>query len=264
MQNKDTLYTSWQIQRRVIHALVMREIITRYGRHNVGFVWLFAEPMMFTLGIMAMWSNGKFSHGGSTIPVAAFAITGYSAVLMWRNTATRCTKAVESNLALMYHRNVKVFDIFLSRVILEVLATSISFILLTAVFSYFGFVAAPYDMFFLVVGWLLLAWFSLALGLLVGCISEQSELFERVWHVVTYLLFPMSGAIFMADWLPPKFQSIVLWLPMVQGTEAIRHGFFGNLVQTHENLTYFFTINLVLTLIGLLLTQDVQRKVQPE
>jgi ABC-type polysaccharide/polyol phosphate export permease len=42
---------------RVIGALLMREILTRYGRHNIGFMWLFVEPMMFTLGVLALWTS---------------------------------------------------------------------------------------------------------------------------------------------------------------------------------------------------------------
>ena len=41
----EELRDSWRIQRRVIWALVMREILTRYGRHNIGFLWLFVMIM---------------------------------------------------------------------------------------------------------------------------------------------------------------------------------------------------------------------------
>jgi ABC-type polysaccharide/polyol phosphate export permease len=34
----------------VLGALLIRELLTRYGRHNIGFLWLFVEPMIFTLG----------------------------------------------------------------------------------------------------------------------------------------------------------------------------------------------------------------------
>ena len=101
-----TFLQSLKIQWRVIHALFMREIITRYGRHNIGFLWLFIEPMLFTIGVMGVWSVMKLNKSG--IPIVAFAITGYSCVLLWRNTASRTIKAIEPNLSLMYHRNVKI------------------------------------------------------------------------------------------------------------------------------------------------------------
>jgi len=48
------LLRSVVIQTRVVGALIMREIITRYGRHNIGFMWVFVEPMMFTAGVLGV------------------------------------------------------------------------------------------------------------------------------------------------------------------------------------------------------------------
>ena len=83
---------SLRIQLRVIGALLMREIITRYGRANLGFVWLFVEPMIFTLGVTALWA-GFGLHKHSALPIVAFGVTGYSSVLLWRNCASRCAMA---------------------------------------------------------------------------------------------------------------------------------------------------------------------------
>ena len=118
MEGTTSLRKSWAIQRRVIGALFMREVLTRYGRHNIGFLWLFVEPMMFTLGVTALWTLAGASHG-SNLPIVAFALTGYSSVLLWRNMPARCIGSIGPNLALMYHRNVKVVDIFAARLLLE-------------------------------------------------------------------------------------------------------------------------------------------------
>src|ERR1700691_1264647 len=95
------------IQRRVLHALLMREIITRFGRDNLGVLWLVGEPMLFTLGVGTLWMAAGLHHG-SPIPIVAFAVTGYSSVLMWRNSASRATTAVAQNKPLLFHRNVRV------------------------------------------------------------------------------------------------------------------------------------------------------------
>lgn len=258
-----SLRQSFRIQLRVIGALLMREIITRYGRHNIGFLWLFVEPMMFTLGVMALWSAADMNHG-SSIPIVAFAITGYSSVLLWRNSASRCSKAIEPNLSLMYHRNVKVLDIFASRLILEIMGATVSIIALTLFFSSIGWMELPKDILIAMEGWILLSWFAIALSFIVGALSERSEMFERVWHVATYLLFPLSGAVFMIHWIPKAAQDVLLWLPMIHGTEMIRHGFFGTMIPTYENPLYFATINLILTLIGVAMVRETGRRVEPE
>ncbi|MFM0152456.1 ABC transporter permease [Paraburkholderia sediminicola] len=258
-----SLRRSFAIQRRVIGALLMREVITRYGRHNIGFLWLFFEPMLFTLGITTLWTIVKANHG-SNLPITAFAVTGYSSILLWRNCSNRMVKALEVNHSLLYHRNVKVIDVFAARLILEIAGATSSCVVLTIAFTAAGLMEAPADILTALCGWILLAWFAFALGLAVGAASERAEMIERVWHIITYLLFPLSGAAFMVDWLPKNAQSLILWLPMVHGTEMIRHGYFGGQVRTYEDPVYLIMVNLFLTLIALALVRETSRRVEPE
>ena len=258
-----SLRRSGRIQARVIWALLMREIITRYGRHNIGFMWMFVEPMMFTLGVAALWSFAGLSHG-SSLPIVAFAITGYSAVLLWRNMPGRCVGAIEPNLALMYHRNVKVMDIYASRILLEVAGATISFTILSLLFIAIDWMPYPEDIIKVLVGWFMLAWFGGALALTVGAMSAMSEVVDKVWHPITYLMFPLSGAMFMTDWLPQAAQKFILYLPMVHGVEILREGYFGSAVHAHYDISYMAFISLCLTLLGLSLTREVGRRVTPE
>jgi capsular polysaccharide transport system permease protein len=258
----NSIFTGLRIQLRVIGALLLREVITRYGRHGLGILWVVLEPMSFTLGITALWYFGNL-HTVANIPIVSFAITGYSSVLIWRTATNRCAKAIEPNLGLLFHRNVKVIDIFITRVLLELAGGTASLFILTILFSTLGMMALPNDLLIMLSGWLLLSWFALALGFIVGSISERSETFERAWHVINYLMFPVSGAIYMVDWLPQRLQELVLWLPMVHGVEMVRHGYFGEVVKTYEDPAYFAIANLLLTLGGLALVRSSERRVQP-
>ena len=257
------LRRSLAIQFRVIGALLMREVLTRYGRHNIGFMWLFAEPMIFTLGITALWTIAKLTHG-SNLPIVAFAVTGYSSVLLWRNMPTRCSTAIEPNLSLMYHRHVKVIDLFAARILLEIMGTTMSFVTLMLIFNAIGWMKPPEDIFKIMLGWFMLAWFGAALGLLIGALSARTEVVEKIWHPVNYLLFPLGGAVFMVDWLPPAAQNFVLLVPMVHGVEVLREGYFGSVVHAHYDLAYMAMWNLVLTLFGLAQERIVSREVIPE
>jgi ABC-type polysaccharide/polyol phosphate export permease len=263
MVNETPLMRSFAIQVRVIGALLMREIITRYGRHNIGFMWLFFEPMMFTLGVTALWSFSGAKHF-SDMPVVSFALTGYSAVLLWRNMPTRCNGAIEPNYSLLYHRNVKVLDIFASRLLLEVAGASISFLVLGTLFVSIGWMNGPDDVVKVLIGWGLLAWFGGALALITGALSARTEIVEKIWHPASYLLFPLSGAAFMVDWFPVHTQKIILYLPMVHGVEILREGYFGSTVRTHYDVAYMSIVCLCMTLIGLALTRETSRRVTPE
>ena len=263
MEHTTPLLRSLRIQLRVIGALLMREILTRYGRHNVGFLWVFFEPMMFTLGIIGLWTATKATHG-SNVPITAFAVTGYSSVLLWRNAVGRCALAIVPNQSLLYHRNVRVLDLFTSRVLLEVAGASVSFFFLSLLFISIGMMKPPVDITLIIFGWIYLALLGTGLGFAVGALSERSETVERVWHTIAYLMFPLSGAVFMVEWLPPAFQKIVLYIPMVHGVEMLRSGYFGPVVKAHYSIPYMIVSDLVLLLVGLTLVRDASMRVEPE
>jgi len=253
---------SLRVQWRVIQALMMREVITRYGRENLGVLWLIAEPALFTLGVSALWTAAGLNHG-SSLPIVAFAITGYSSVLMWRNTASRCNSALIHNFNLLFHRNVQVIDVFITRIMLELAGTTASFTLLSLFFISVNVISPPVDLLRVIGGWLMLAWFGAALGMVLGAATAYSELVDRIWHPTSYLLFPLSGAAFMVEWLPQRAQDVVLLLPMVHGVEMVRDGFFGDAVRTHYDASYMALCCLLLTLLGLLLVRDAGRRVEP-
>lgn len=249
------------VQGRVVRALLLREVITRFGRHNLGVLWLFGEPMIFTLGVMTLWTVAGLHHSVS-IPITAFAITGYSSVLLWRNCATHSSKAISDNLHLLYHRPVQVIDALLTRIIVEIAGATTSFAVLTLIFLTGGWMDPPNDLLLVLRGWLMLAWFGASLALCIGAGSAMSELVERLWHPVAYVMFPISGAAFMVEWLPKDFQQIVLILPMVHGVEMLREGFFGNVVRTHYDIGYMAFICLMLTWLGLYMSRVAARRVQ--
>lgn len=257
------LLDSLRTNRRVVGALLVREMLTRYGRHNIGFLWLFVEPMLFTLGVTALWTATKSVHG-SDLPIVAFALTGYSSVLLWRNMPGRCIGALWANLSLMYHRNIRVLDIYAARLLLEFGGATISFAVLAVVFVAIGMLAPPEDVLEVAAGWLLLAWFGAALAVFLGALSHNSELVEKLWHPFSYLLFPLSGAAFMVDALPLVAQQFVLWIPTVHGVELVREGWFGSQARAHYDIGYLLGVNLVLSVAALLTERWIARQVVPE
>lgn len=262
-QTGPSLLSAWRIERRVVWALLLREILTRYGRHNIGFLWLFVEPMIFTLGVTVLWSATKELHG-SSLPIVAFAITGYSTVLLWRNMPSRCIKAMEPNLGLLYHRYVRPLDIYLARLILEAAGATMSFVILTLLFLFLGWLKPPEDILQVAGGWLMTAWFGFALALYVGALSENSETVEKLWHPISYFAFPLSGAAFLVNALPVVAQKYILLLPMVHGVEYLREGFFGSAIVAHYDLGYMAVCNAALTLLGLIQTKKVGETLVPE
>src|SRR6201999_2003253 len=113
----------------VIGALILRELHTRFGRENIGYLWVIAEPMLLA-GVVASIHAGSKAHFGSDIRSVPFALLGYCMFILFRSIFGRGESTLQSNQPLLYHRMVTIFDMLLARAILEYAATASAYIIL--------------------------------------------------------------------------------------------------------------------------------------
>lgn len=248
---------------RVVRALIMREIVTRYGREGLGFLWLVGEPLLFCLGVLALWTMIKpeYEHG---VKVAPFIMTGYMCLLLLRHTVSYSVNAVQGNVGLLYHRQVRVLHIYISRAIMEFAGASVAFIVVYALLLALGAVSMPHDLVLLYSGWLLLAWFSTGLALVLSGLAMQYEVMERIVPVLMYLIIPMSGVFLMVGWLPSHYREMYLLIPVPNTVEMVRGGVFGEFVATYYHPGYVAAWAAGLTFLGLLLIARSQKKLDIE
>jgi capsular polysaccharide transport system permease protein len=244
------------IQIEVIKALLLREMITRWGRKNIGFLWILFEPLIIILVITIVIYILKSYTGVQTyrlfgVDLLAFLITGYNIAYLWRRTPITCAQGISANKGLLTHRNVKPFDLFFTRYILEMVGVTLSFIIIMIGFVSFNLIPAPASYELMVAAWVLMMWFALGLSLTVAPIISLSQNLSYVWMGISIVLYFLSGSFYMVDWLPAKLQVIVMWNPILSGTEMLRHGYFGDSIKTFEEPFYLIKWNLALTLLGL-------------
>lgn len=244
----------------------MREIITRWGRKNIGFVWMFAEPILI-IAILAFvfWLRGRFEsvlYHAYGISVFAFILIGYSPFMLWRNTVKSCAGAMKANRALLHHRNLRALDFYASRILLDVVSVTLSFIVLLAMLVLSKSAHAPYNLYELVFAWWLLIWFSMGLGMTVGPLLASFSIVNIMWRVTLLLLLVSSGAFFFAAWLPPMLRNALLYSPLLHLSEMIKHGYFGEIIHTYENVPYILAWNLMLSFTGLYIAYGFGKKIK--
>jgi len=262
----DNIHSAPQAARRhlrIIWALLLRELATRYGRGNIGFLWVIAEPLLFCAGVVVMWSVIKppFEHGLKLVP---FVITGYMPIIMVRHMINQSLNCVRANGGLLYHRQVAILHLFTARLILEFLGVSLAFAVVVVGLWIAGVMPLPEDPLLLYQGWLTLAWLSAALAALLGAIAQIVEVLERFIALFTYVLVPLSGTFFMAGWVAEPYRSQLLWLPFIHPVEMIRSGFFGPGTPAYFNLGYVCLWAGALTLLALLVLRFVRARVEVE
>jgi capsular polysaccharide transport system permease protein len=249
---------SFALQIRVIWALVIREILTRYGRENIGFLWLIGEPILFCAGVSIVWTAMRPAHDHG-LPTTAIVITGYVPLTMWRHSISRAVKAFESNGGLLFHRQVSPLDVITGRVILEVSGTLIAGALTVFGAIVVGMMEPPVDVGLIFAGICFHIMLCYASALLIASLSERSDIVEKSITILTYLALPFSGAFAMVDWVPVSFQHILLWSPSVHNIEMIRAGQFGAAAHAHYDMFFDTWMTGTLLIIGLSLTLRVRR-----
>lgn len=248
---------------RIIGALIMREMATRYGRQGLGFAWLVGEPLIFCFGVMILWSFTKppYEHG---IRLAPFVMTGYMSLIMIRHMIGLLTSAIQSNLGLLYHRQITPMHILTGRIILELGGATTAFLIVYLVLLSINQVSLPHDYLLLYSGWLILTFVATGIALVLTGLAMRFELFERLVSLISYAMIPLSGAFFMVAWVPAAAREIYLSVPLVHGVEMIRAGVFGEFVPTYYNPIYAITWGAVLNIAGLLLIAGAREHMSSE
>jgi capsular polysaccharide transport system permease protein len=248
----------WRIQKRVISALMIRELTTRFGRENIGFLWVMAEPLMFGGLVSIMWRfvKGPSEHG---IGIFAFVVSGYLPLTLFRHVVSRSVSVFLANGSLMYHRQIRVLDFIIVRFVIEFLGGMMAYLFIGVLLFAFGLFPVPYSMGALIGGWMVYCLFVLSLAFVIAPLSEMSEVLEKIVPVTTYIMIPVSGTFNMVEWLTPSARPYLALSPLVSGVELMRYGLFGELVTPYYNLPVAFGATIVLTVIGLALCRKVRK-----
>jgi capsular polysaccharide transport system permease protein len=254
------LQDGWKAQLRVFRGLILRELHARYGRENVGFLWVIGEPMILASVITIIHLNQP-SHSADTGSLAAFAIIGYGIFIIFRNTFNQAAGAIESNQPLLYHRMVTIFDIVVARAVMDIMACYAVIVVLLTICILTGLASWPARPIYLITAALLMGWFTLGLTLIASCATYRNELWERQIHVMSYLSIPISGAWFSLSALPPAFRDALQWFPMPLIFEQARYGQFESSPGKFVSPGYVVGCCAALTFAGLLFTRRIRAKV---
>lgn len=238
------------IQSDVIGALILRELHTRFGRENIGYLWLFAEPMLLAVAVGALHSQQHLPLAGGVRSIP-FAFAGYALFIMFRSMVSRAETLLEANRPLLNHRRVTLFDMLAARAVLEVCSTALVLTLLLLAAWIGGFADAPQDPLLIVLAVSMMGWFSFACSMIVTALAHESPVSGRLVHPLLYLSMPLSGAFFAMTWLPQQFRDALQWVPTVPIFELLRTGLFAGYDDRWAGMAYPVAMCGFLTLVGL-------------
>ena len=247
----DTLLKAARLQLRIVGALMLRELHTRFGRHNIGYLWLIGEPLILSLGITLahLFTHTDLPYG---FQPASFYAAGYITFITFRNNVNRSVGTIEANKTLMYHRRVTLLDITLGRAALDGLAPMGAMLVVLLLVFVLGLAELPQRPWLTVLALVLMAWYATGWAMIISSCTELfGNIVERFVHPATYLIIPVSGMFFILDQFPPDVARKIAWFPVPQITDLARMGIRSSYDSPYVNMPYILWSCAGLTLVGL-------------
>lgn len=257
----DSIFCGWRIQGRNIYALMMRDLMARFGRENIGFVWFVIEPILLSVGITFVWLLAGLNEKGG-VKVVELVLTGYLPLTLWRHLTGPIMGIFRSSGPLLYHRRISLLDLLLSRLLLEFLGATVALLLFFGTLVITGAIEGIASLDYFVLGWFMMAWIGISTGMLIAVATERSEVAGRFIAPLQYINLPLSGSFIMVEWLPEAAQKFIMYHPLVHCFEVFRRGYFGERVPTHYDIPYYVGCTFVITFLALIAVVRVRSKMQ--
>ena len=239
------------VQRRVIMALILRDMKTRFGRSYLGYLIAIAWPLSHMLGILgAQYAVGRVVPIGTDLTI--FAATGILPYILAIYPARMMMYAVEANKPLLLFSVVKTVDMIIARGILEILTACA----VTMVFGLMLYVAdvdfTPLDTGEAVMAVLA----SIYLGVSIGFVNALFFMIFRmgwaiVFIVIFILMYATSGALILSSSLSQEVRDVLWFNPIFQCVEWLRSAYYDAYSGSSLSRTYVLFVATVCLFIGL-------------
>lgn len=242
-----------------IHALMMRELQTRFGSYRLGYLWAPLEVMLQMLLYLLVF-GAVMNRILPGMDYSLFLLVGIIPFYMFQRIASRSLGAVEANRGLLMYRSVRHIDVIIARAFLELVIYFFTFWLLIGLVCFIkelNISLAHLDVVLLC--WLTLFLFSLGLALIMMVIGYYGGEISKVVSIIFTVLYFLSGIMYSVHVVPEPYLSYLLYNPFIHNIELLRHSLSPSYTNYHIDFWYFLKWMLVVDFLGLLLYKAVEK-----
>lgn len=235
---------------RTIFALMMREMVTTYGRSPGGYLWAILEPVG-GLTVMSIAFSLAFASPalGNNFPL--FYATGFLPFMMYTDLAAKLGKSLIFSKPLLFYPSVTYLDALIARFLLNGLTHLMVFYVLI-----FGIITIFDTGNFLIYPHILNSiGMALALGFGVGVLNSflltRFSVWERIWVIITRPMFIISTVFYLMESLPAQVRDVLWYNPLVHIVGIMRRGVYATYDATWASPAYVYGLSLVMAFLGL-------------
>jgi capsular polysaccharide transport system permease protein len=249
------------VQLQVIHAILLREMKTRFGEHQWGYAWALIGPMLW-VGTFAVLYHllGRLAPPGMS--VIGFLVTGIVTFELFRNTSTQSLAAISGNKGLLFYPQVRPLDLVAARALLEGVTQVVVFVLLMGGAALLEGKLRMDSALTTLAGLTLAGGLGASFGLVLCGLSTLSPTVERIHGPLMRPMFWFSAIFYPVDSVPTALRDVLLYNPVVHAIEIVRDGWFPGYQTRHISPWYPAAWILVLLFFGLSLERVARRRLQ--
>jgi capsular polysaccharide transport system permease protein len=211
----------------VVHAVMLREARTRFGRARLGYFWAIVEPIghLATLGVVFSALNQAPPPVGSNLFL--YYVTGLLPYLMFAHVSSELMASVRSSTSLLQLPAVRIIDAVTARSLLHLVTEVIVGIIIFGIAAFLGEQGLPADLLTTAAAVLVLWALATGIGICNMVIGEFWASWETIFAAIVRLLYFASGLYYSPIAMPASVRDVLIWNPVLQGVEWFRAGFYA-------------------------------------
>ena len=240
---------------RVVMALMLREMTSKYGRTPGGYVWAILEPvaMISVFAFATALIMRTPSLGNSFI---VFYASGYLPFTQYRSLESVVTKAIPYSRGLLRYPVVTWMDAILARFTLNLLTNVLNSILIMGGFIYLAADSTYVKLGPMVEAMSLAAFLALGYGTLNALLVGIWPIWSTFYKIITRPLLLASAVLYTVEDLPPFAADILWYNPIVHVTGLMRSGVFTTYDPQYVSIPYVVGMSMLPLAIGLLFLRN--------
>ncbi|WP_411034047.1 ABC transporter permease [Shinella sp. BYT-45] len=236
----------------VMHAVILRDIRSRFFNHGLGFLIVPLFPVSHVILLLGVYSIvGRAAVFGDDLLL--FFATGLVPALTFMYVSRFMSISLLANKSMMAFPVVRLLDIVLARAFLEIMGIVISLFIMFVFLVSFGTNPYPTNPSQALEAFLYTIVLALGLGIIASVISSIAPVFSMIYSLSMIVFYLSSGAPIYLYSFPEQLVHACAWNPLFHSVQWIRSAYYLGYPTQDIDKTYLIGFSIVSVALGLFL-----------
>jgi capsular polysaccharide transport system permease protein len=240
------------IQARVIRAIVLRDLRTRFGQTFAGTAIIVLWPLSHLLMLILVWGATNHLVPIGTDPAIFFG-TGALPYILYFYPARMIMFAIVQNRPLLGLPAVRTSDLIIARSIVDLISSFWVAVLFLMILTAFGVDALPQRHADAMAAILATIYFAFAVGYLGAVMYALVKAWVAAQILGSIVMFVTAGVFVPTAALPEKMRNLLWFNPLVHSVEWLRSAYYDGYGYGMLSKSYFLWTSTVILFVALAL-----------